>query len=346
MSELSWDMIRYTFRYTKMGIPRVIGMPRRWAYYRAGQLRAAVPARFYRARLASKLQFSPAGIDAATFKQMADARVTYYCKLRADFSVSAAAMTAEQLGLPKNNSNRSDYAYAMDLQKHLRHFPPTRRFDYCFGDVTELFATPTIVKSRPIGDANMNSVVLKLDQIRHYYFVRDRRAFRSKIGRAVWRGNGRMPHRLLFLEQCHNHPLCDVGHINPSRHGIPQAWRKSPLGIPEQLAYKYIVVLEGYDVASSLKWAMSANSLCMMTKPKYETWFMEGQLIAGQHYVQLRDDYADLAEKIEFYEKHPEHAEAIIANANRYTRTFQQNAVEDLVSLLVLRKYFRLSGTT
>ncbi len=81
-----------------------------------------------------------------------------------------------------------------------------------------------------------------------------------------------------------------------------------------------------------------------MRKPRFETWFMEGALIPDFHYVQLRDDYADLEEKIEFYNAHPEQARAIVANANRYAHQFQNHRQELLISLLVMQKYFSLSG--
>ena len=38
-----------------------------------------------------------------------------------------------------------------------------------------------------------------------------------------------------------------------------------------------------------------------MPKPKYETWFMEGKLKDGSHYIEVKDDYSDLEEKIKYY---------------------------------------------
>ena len=49
--------------------------------------------------------------------------------------------------------------------------------------------------------------------------------------------------------------------------------------INEQLHYKFILCSEGNDVASNLKWVMSSNSIAVMPKPKFETWFMEGILV-------------------------------------------------------------------
>ena len=39
------------------------------------------------------------------------------------------------------------------------------------------------------------------------------------------------------------------------------------LTIREHLDYKFIMALEGNDVASNLKWVMSSNSIAVMTRP-------------------------------------------------------------------------------
>ena len=49
----------------------------------------------------------------------------------------------------------------------------------------------------------------------------------------------------------------------------------------DNLNYKFILAIEGYDVATNLKWIMSSNSLAVMPRPTYATWFMEGTLIPG-----------------------------------------------------------------
>jgi hypothetical protein len=71
---------------------------------------------------------------------------------------------------------------------------------------------------------------------------------------------------------------------------------------------------------------------------------MEGLVEAGTHYVPLRPDFDDLEEKILYYERHPDEALAIIATANAYVRTFLDEPREQLISLLVMYKYFVLTG--
>lgn len=97
-------------------------------------------------------------------------------------------------------------------------------------------------------------------------------------------------------------------------------------------------------MASNLKWIMNSNSLCIMPKPCYESWFMEANLIAGVHYAELNDSYDNLNELLEYYTSHEKEAQEIIHNAHAFVQNFKNDKVEDACNLLVLRKYFYLSG--
>ena len=114
--------------------------------------------------------------------------------------------------------------------------------------------------------------------------------------------------------------------------------------ISEQLNYKFILSLEGMDVATNLKWIMSSNSLCFTPKLHFETWFMEGKLKPGFHFVEIKDDFSDLNEKMDYYLKYPQEAQAIINNAHQWVKQFQDLRREWLISLLVAQKYFQKSG--
>jgi len=89
---------------------------------------------------------------------------------------------------------------------------------------------------------------------------------------------------------------------------------------------------------------MSSNSLAVMPLPIYETWFMEGTLIPNYHYVLIKDDYSDLEERLNYYINHTDEAQKIIDNAHEYVKQFRNKKQEDLISLLVLKKYFEKTG--
>ena len=71
---------------------------------------------------------------------------------------------------------------------------------------------------------------------------------------------------------------------------------------------------------------------------------MEGTLKSGEHYVELRDDYSDLQEKLDHYLTNPDEAEVIIANLKKHHEKFCNPAKEELISLLVAQKFLHLSG--
>lgn len=259
-------------------------------------------------------------------------RVDYYCKCTEPFELPQA-VTVEGFSDWKKSS------YYIDIRRYLRAWPGKSRFQYLFGDIRHVPDVPTFLKSRPISDDNSNSVILKLDQLRHYYFIPDAKVWRDKKDQVVWRGVCHQEHRKTLVAQFFEHPLCDIG---GTRQVASPQHRKEFMSIPDQLDFKFVLSIEGNDVATNLKWIMSSNSLCLMTKPKFETWYMEGTLEAGKHYVQLREDYSDLEEKVNYYLANPDAAEEIIANANRYWREFYDERIEAIVSYFVMKKYFGL----
>ena len=86
---------------------------------------------------------------------------------------------------------------------------------------------------------------------------------------------------------------------------------------------------------------MSSNSVAVMPKPTIETWFMEGTLEGGKHYIEIKDDYSDLETQLEYYIANPDKCLEIIKNAQQHTQQFWNKDIEDLCSLLVLEKYFK-----
>jgi hypothetical protein len=313
--------------------------PSRVLYYLGCGLRELVPGAFYRNRRRRLLE------AAEPYDEEVSSRLRYYVKHQEPIPLADEAVA---LGRFKQRGHASVYYH--DLKQYLRYYEPHLRFAFRFGDITDVAPFPEIVKSRPVsrvegngepGIDNANSLLFKLEKNRHFNFIKDPHRFAEKRKRVVFRCVGAQPHRVRFLERYCDHPLCDVGQIG--RSADPR-WRVPFLGIGDQIRNQFVLNIEGCDVATSLKWAMSSNSLCLMTRPKYETWFLEGTLEAGRHYVELREDYEDLEEKVEYYSRHVEEAEAIIEQAHAHVRRFQEPAREELLCLLVLDRYFRLTG--
>lgn len=187
-----------------------------------------------------------------------------------------------------------------------------------------------------------NATLLNMDKIRHFVFINDTRPFQSKQNKLFYRGAIYQAHRARFFEKYFGNPLCDLAHTGSK--SIHNAWQKPKISISKHLPYKFLLSLEGNDVASNLKWVMSSNSLCVAPKMKFETWFMEGRLKGGEHFVEIADDYSDLEEKLEYFIAHPKDALEIIHNAHEYIAQFRDKKREDIISLLVLEKYFYHTG--
>ncbi len=263
------------------------------------------------------------------------ARVDYYNKLSEGVPLPA---DAPRLGDFRLKGNKS--AYFFDAFEFARYFDPDLHWEYIFGDVAYVPEHPSIVKSRPVEGENANSVLLNLNKNRHFTFLDDRIPFRDKADGAIFRGHiHEKPHRVRFMERYYGHPRVETGVIGPL-DDHPAEWARRPITLWDHLKYRYILAIEGNDVASNLKWIMSSNSLAVMPRPSCETWFMEGTLRPGIHYVEIAPDYADLIEKMDHYSSHPAEAEEIVKNAHEYVAQFQDNKLEKLISLLVLEKYF------
>jgi hypothetical protein len=264
-------------------------------------------------------------------------RINYYNKLEENVGLSDVIKSLENFKIRKRHKT-----YFFDCYEYTRYFQPGLNIDFKFGDVTEVPDEPAIVKSRPVYGNNTNSVILNLDKVRHFMFINDKKDFRKKKNMLVGRNVVGQAHRIKFLEMYINHPLCDIGKINSDYNH--QNLLKGRLTIEEQLDYKFILCLEGNDVATNLKWVMSSQSLAVMPAPKYETWYMEGTLISNYHYVLIKDDYSDLEERMKYYINHTDEALEIIKNAHQYVEQFKIKKREDLISLMVLEKYFFKTG--
>lgn len=145
------------------------------------------------------------------------------------------------------------------------------------------------------------------------------------------------------MEMYYGSEICDAGISN--RHpSLPPEWTKPHIPMYDHLYYKFVMAIEGNDVATNLKWIMSSNSLAVMPRPTYETWFMEGRLIPDYHYVAIKADYSDLEERLQYYIEHLDEAEQIVRHAHEYIDQFRDRRREKLISLLVLYKYFERTG--
>lgn len=263
-------------------------------------------------------------------------RVNYYCKIQAPFEISNSAVSVADY---KRDGGTE---YYLDLKEFLHYFNANFAFNYKFGDNTQSNDSPTLCKARTINTNKQNAVLFKLNKRRHFQWVKDKHSFSEKKNSAVWRGAAYLDLRRDFIKKMWQHSSCDIGQTNSPKENVP--WQKPFVSIDDQLQHKFIFCIEGNDVATNLKWVMSSNSLCLSPKMTKETWFMEGRLEGGVHYVELEEDYSNLDEIIAYYCERPQEAQRIIDNAHSHVQQFLDPDLEDLLCLKVLEKYAFLSG--
>lgn len=313
-----------------MGIFEKLASPaRRVKFYTTALARELVPGLVWQKR---KHQLF-AEIDRNGLDEFTRSRVNYYNKLSKDTNLGDAPSLRE---IPRNKSY-----YYYDLRKDARAFDLDLRVHTLFGDINYVPPIPSVLKSRPVGNDNANSVLLKLNRLRHFCFYHDPIPFEKKRPHAVWRGfvHNDARRKLILLHGArkdHN-----IGHTGGR---LSEGPRKGRLDHHEQMSYRYILSVEGNDVATNTKWIMGSNSVCLMPDPSFETWFMEGLLKPYIHYVPVAKDFSDLDQQIAWCEDNPNEARQIVANANAYVKTFADSSRESLIAMLVLQKYFERTG--
>ncbi len=311
------------------------GKNSKFKYYLLNYLRLLVPNSICRNRRERLLR----AIEQRPDKDYIQQRIDYYCQLSTPTPLPATAPCLSAWQIPKKQK-----VYYFDSREFTRYFPQNYRWNICPGDITYIPNMPSIVKSRPLAVGNENSVLLKMDKVRHFIFVNDRKAFADKKDMAIFRGKvAGKESRRQFMRMYFGHPMCDCGDISRNTSD-PTAWQTEKKTIDEHLDYKFIMALEGNDVASNLKWVMSSNSVAVMPRPTCETWFMEGTLQPNYHYIEIKADFSDLEERLRYYIEHTAEAEEIVRHAHEYVSQFRDQERERLISIGVLDKYFSMTG--
>lgn len=303
----------------------------KFVYYISAYARLCTPLPLLRPRLDRLDSEVDARPDSDYIRQRAD----YYCKAVSYPDVDPRQWREASVELCRQPMTRQK-VYYLDSMWLARYFDPHLRWHLESGDVNYVPAVPSIAKSRPIGGDNSRAVLLKLDRVRHFIFADDHKAWRDKADRVIFRGKVKDKEpRLEFLRRWAASPRVDAGSVDR----VPTPWTRPKLTIAEHLDYRYIMAIEGNDVASNLKWVMSSNSIAVMPKPTCETWFMEGRLKPNYHYIEVKPDFSDLMERLDYYSAHPDEAEAIIRHAHEWVSQFRDSRREKLIQLLVMRKY-------
>ena len=153
--------------------------------------------------------------------------------------------------------------------------------------------------------------------------------------------------RCQLVQQHSNSSLVDAK-LTTTRKRLPEVLGGVKLVSPKvsikfQMEYKGLIMLEGNDVASGLKWALLSQSVVLMPKPKHTSWAMEERLEPWVHYVPLNDKATDVEEKVQWIIENDEKAQRISKRASLWIEDmmFHPNAARDerLIKEEMIRRY-------
>ena len=217
-----------------------------------------------------------------------------------------------------------------------------------FGNIIK---APYFTKTRRIN--NNTGVLLNFNYLRHWGYIKNVKendiCFHDKLNKIIWRGattgegNSEFSfkeNRFLCVQKYFDHQYCDIGFSDVVQGvNILNKYIKNKMSLSEQLKYKYILSIEGNDIASGLKWQLYSNSVVFMRKPRIISWAMEDKLIPYVHYIPVKDDFSDLIDQIEFADNNQLLCIKIIKNANEFISQFLDPKKEELILFLVIKKY-------
>lgn len=253
--------------------------------------------------------------------------------------------------------------YYQDMTRSIHYLPQLYKTTFLFypHDRAEGFGVPTLVKSRPIYGYG-HSVLFNLNYLRHFwdvYKVEDKDIpYEEKKDVLVWRGadtgygfGNNIPYRpvsrqtLVETYTRHPDPKIDVGlsnimvnHTGDEKKAFQQ-YVKPKMNMQELLRHKFLLSVEGNDVATNLKWVLNSNSVAFCPPFTINSWILEENLRPWVHYIPVRHDFQDLPEKVDWATHHPTQCKDISRQANAYIRQFMDMKKEKLVLDTLLQEY-------
>ncbi|AYV75505.1 MAG: lipopolysaccharide protein [Terrestrivirus sp.] len=253
------------------------------------------------------------------------------------YRINCDQILTKKIKLLINNYNNDIYEIAKRVDPLYRY----SNFYFVYGDDTFSITDVNFCKARQIGDDKKKC--LHLNTYRHFNSENlsiahnDNILFENKIPKAIWRGaTTKCKSRFDLIDLwANNNKYIDVGFSEVNDESAPKYEVKNILPVSEMIKYKYLLVLEGNDVASSFVWSFLTNSIVIMPKPKYEMITGQGQVISGYHYIEIKDDTTDLEEKIIWCESHIDECKQIIENKKKFINDLLDNDLYETSARLI-----------
>lgn len=108
------------------------------------------------------------------------------------------------------------------------------------------------------------------------------------------------------------------------------------MSIYEQSEYKYIIHIDGHVSAYRLSYELSLNSVILLVKSKWNTWF-SNLLVPFVHYIPVKEDLSDLIEQIKWCRNNNTICENIVYNAKCfYNKYLAKDSIFDYFQKLFI----------
>ncbi|MCJ8332003.1 MAG: hypothetical protein MJH11_18735, partial [Lentisphaeria bacterium] len=220
---------------------------------------------------------------------------------------------------------------------------------------------PILTKASWSGENRMG-ILLKLKPKRHWttqcHIDLSKgcdRLWKKKSDKVIWRGAP-----TTMNNKCIQNPLDEMDSSSPRtnfvrlyhkdhnigfhklKSGVHKSWKvllKRAVSCKGQLKYKYLISLEGNDVASGLKWQLLSNSVVIMAAPTKISWAMEDTLIPYEHYVPLNPAMDNLEEVLQWCRDNDDACQKIAEQATDYMQQFEDKENEKLITDSIIKRY-------
>lgn len=251
-----------------------------------------------------------------------------------------------------NNIKKIEYHYLKPIIEIINQLDFNNKFFlYAWGDISHSIGRDAVItKTRP--KFNKTMILQKLVNFRHWNIDNFKeidkydKPFYKKINKVIWRGSTtgfpeNKGSRFHLVEKYFNDNVIDVGFnkIVQNRNEYKKYIKKN-ITIKEQLEYKFIISVEGNDVASGLKWQLYSNSIVLMTEPKIESWLMEFKLKPYIHYVPIKEDFSNIKEQMNWCNNNIQKCLKIVNRSKSFVSQFLNIRRENIIKKKIFIKYF------
>ena len=237
--------------------------------------------------------------------------------------------------LPESSTTTTPIFMQFGDMKHSHEFgyveiPHFRKFRSATDNLQSVISSKCVDNPRPIlptahHDNILQPIIWKLATHRHFRYLpmvaQEDTPWHLKKNMAIFRGQltGALDNfdrsksaqencdhmlRCQLVQKHGNSTLIDAK-LTTTRGRLPDVIGGVEMVSPKvtisyMMEYKGIIMLEGNDVASGLKWALLSQSVVLMSKPTHTSWAMEELLEPWVHYITLNDKATDMEEKMQW----------------------------------------------